>query len=127
MSTNSLIGIYNAATGTVTASYCHFDGYIAGVGATLVNHYNTGMSAHAVATGGYLSSLEKDLKESWERSANEGSATEYESIEEFLSELEDPCYEYLYLWVENEGWKVWDEYEQFNGDLVSDAVVELDR
>lgn len=38
MATRSNIGILNE-DGTVTAIYCHWDGYPEGVGLTLVNHY----------------------------------------------------------------------------------------
>ena len=40
MSTRSFIGIQNL-DGTVTGIYCHHDGYLAGVGATLKAHYTT--------------------------------------------------------------------------------------
>ena len=38
MATRSNIGILNE-DGTITAIYCHWDGYPEGVGTTLVNHY----------------------------------------------------------------------------------------
>ena len=38
MATRSNIGILNE-DGTITAIYCHWDGYPEGVGLTLVNHY----------------------------------------------------------------------------------------
>jgi hypothetical protein len=40
MATRSLIG-YVTKEGTVRGTYCHFDGYPSGVGATLLEYYNT--------------------------------------------------------------------------------------
>ena len=40
MSTRSMIGVFDNA-GQVYAAYCHFDGYLKGVGRTLANHWNS--------------------------------------------------------------------------------------
>ena len=56
MSTRSLIGIA-APDGSVRAVYCHFDGYIEGVGATLLRHYNSEEKARELLDLGDLSSL----------------------------------------------------------------------
>jgi hypothetical protein len=39
MSTRSRIAI-ETESGTVKSIYCHFDGYVSGVGKTLFNHYD---------------------------------------------------------------------------------------
>lgn len=60
MGTPSMIGILNE-DGSVTASYCHYDGYLEGNGRTLVETYNNPLKARAVATVGYLSGLSRNL------------------------------------------------------------------
>jgi hypothetical protein len=56
MSTNSHIGIINL-DGTVETIYCHFDGYIDGVGKTLFHYYYTENKVRELLTLGSLSSL----------------------------------------------------------------------
>ena len=54
MGTASMIGIYND-DGSVTATYCHYDGYLSYNGQLLVQSYNTPETAKAVANAGYIS------------------------------------------------------------------------
>ena len=104
MGTHSMIGIYNPADGSVNASYCHYDGYLEGVGRTLVDHYNTQYDAEIVARGGYLSSLSPDYAESRQESVHSDIAVPYESVEQFLANGYDYCgAEYIYLWC-GEAW-----------------------
>jgi hypothetical protein len=56
MSTNSYIGIENQ-DGTVDYIYCHFDGYVAGVGTALLLAYRTPEAARALVDSGDQSSL----------------------------------------------------------------------
>ena len=85
MATRSMIGIYNPADGSVDASYVHWDGYLEGVGRTLIDHYNTQYDAEIVARGGYLSSLSPDYAESRQESVHSDIAVPYESVEQFLA------------------------------------------
>lgn len=57
MSTNSSITI-KTENGKFRTIYCHFDGYLAGVGKTLVEHYSTQEKAEALLAGGDISFLE---------------------------------------------------------------------
>lgn len=99
MGTHAMIGIWNAETGEVTASYVHYDGYVAGVGADLVNYYNDDERAAMVATGGYLSSLSPYYMESRSASAHSDKAVIFASVEDFLAEGFDYAgAEYIYLW-----------------------------
>ena len=50
MSTRSRIAIENQ-DGTVTSVYCHFDGYVKGVGKTLFENYNRETTEQLVALG----------------------------------------------------------------------------
>ena len=69
MSTNSVVA-YVRSDGSLVSSYVHYDGYETGVGMTLLEHYKSEESAHAVSVGGYYSSLSEDLNESLEKSAH---------------------------------------------------------
>lgn len=56
MSTRSAI-IEKLSDGTFRGIYCHFDGYVEGVGAKLVKHYTTPEQVKALIDLGDLSSL----------------------------------------------------------------------
>ena len=60
MSTRSLIGIMNK-DGSITNVYCHFDGYLDGVGITLVEHYDTEEKIYELLERGDMSSLGEDI------------------------------------------------------------------
>lgn len=104
MATRSMIGIYNPADGSVSASCCHYDGYLEHVGRTLVDHYNTQYDAEIVARGGYLSSLYSDYAESRQGSVHSDIAVPYESVEQFMLNGYDYYgADYIYLW-DGEAW-----------------------
>lgn len=106
MGTHAMIGIWNAETGEVSASYVHYDGYVDGVGAELVANYNDAERAALVATGGYLSSLSADYAESRAAAVHSDKAVAFLDVEDFLAEGYDYCgAEYLYLW-DGEAWFV---------------------
>ena len=84
MGTSSMIGIYNKEDGSVTASYCHYDGYVDGVGRTLFQHYNTQYDAEVVAKGGYISSLEEDYIVSRKEAVHSDAAIVYDTVDVFL-------------------------------------------
>jgi hypothetical protein len=100
MSTSAMIAIWDSETGAVEASYVHCDGYVEGVGNELIHFYNTNESAAAVATVGYLSSLDRDLETSVEKSVHKDQLTvSYESVEQYMKNGYDCAgAEYLYLW-----------------------------
>lgn len=99
MGTHAMIGIWNSDTGVVTASYVHYDGYLEGVGRTLITHYNDYIGAAFVATGGYLSSLESDYANSKRESVHNDPAVYYSSVEEYMKEGHDyAAAHYIYLW-----------------------------
>jgi hypothetical protein len=99
MGTPAMIGHFDKGTNKVIASYCHFDGYVDGVGATLVESYNTELGAQKVAYGGYLSSLTADHKLSRANSAHNDRPETFNSVEEYLNEgPADTGAHYLYLW-----------------------------
>lgn len=62
MATRSRIAIIDS-TGTARSIYCHWDGYPAGVGATLTNHYTEASKVDGLMKLGDLSSLGAELGE----------------------------------------------------------------
>ena len=98
MGTAAMIGVYNKEDGSVTTSYVHYDGYVEGVGRTLVESYNSQYDAEIVAKGGYLSSLENDYLASRQNSVHQDPAVTYNSVSEYLAEGADYAgADYLYL------------------------------
>jgi len=61
MATRSTIAL-RKSDGTVKQSYCHWDGYLEGVGATLKEFYNTEEKVEALVDLGDLSSLEASIE-----------------------------------------------------------------
>jgi len=103
MGTASMIGIYNK-DGSVTATYCHYDGYLAYNGRLLVESYNTPERAAAVAKSGYLSSLSADLDNDLKEAVHKESPIEYNSVETFLRNGDNYAgADYLYLF-DGESW-----------------------
>lgn len=62
MSTRSRIGILND-DGTVTSIYCHFDGYLEGVGEDLINYYTDKEKVKELIGLGYISTLREEIGE----------------------------------------------------------------
>lgn len=56
MSTHSTIAVKHE-DGTVSQIYCHFDGYLLGVGVRLMKHYNSLLAAEFLVSKGNLSVL----------------------------------------------------------------------
>lgn len=63
MSTRSIIGIVEP-TGLIRAVTCHYDGYPAGVGKKLLQHYADADAVRALLALGDLSALEPTIEES---------------------------------------------------------------
>lgn len=62
MATRSAIGFVEY-DGSVTGIYCHWDGYLEGVGATLVKHYNDTYKVLDLIDLGDISSLGEEIGE----------------------------------------------------------------
>ena len=60
MSTRSMIATLNQDS-SVKAIYCHFDGYVEGVGITLLSHWNTLEKVQSLMELGDLSSLGSEI------------------------------------------------------------------
>lgn len=99
MSTHSYIGILHK-DGSFHASYCHYDGYLAGVGVTLYDHYNSLDKAKELVSRGSFNSLNKDINQiDFDK---ENNKPEY-----YMNTLFLPHVDFLYLFDEKENeWHV---------------------
>ena len=61
MATRSFIAKYDYIAEEYTAIYCHWDGYVSGVGLTLRGHYNTDEKVTTLLTYGDISALREDI------------------------------------------------------------------
>lgn len=111
MSTRSTIGLLRA-DGTVRHIYCHYDGYPAGVGKTLQEHYTTPEAVNALLDLGNLSELGPVLGEKQDdfdnpvhdyclaygrdRGEDEQEATTSINEAEFASDAKGTDYRYLF-------------------------------
>ena len=104
MGTPSMIGILNE-DGSVTATYCHYDGYIAHNGRVLVEHYNTPEKARAVAEVGYLSALSHDLEKDIKEAVHKNEKTVvYDTVAVYMKcGYNHAGAEYLYIF-DGEAW-----------------------
>lgn len=97
MATRSRIGV-EQSDGTIRSIYCHFDGYLDGVGQTLLDHYSDSEKLNQLLDLGDLSSLGPQLDGKTVAYARDRGETDVDaqtsgSFEEFLKLRE----EYTYL------------------------------
>ena len=107
MATRSLIGYYNKADGSVTATTCHWDGYVEHNGATLEGHYATDADARAISAAGYISCLRDTVDLSLD-DADIYAPLQYESVEAYMNMAAKEGAEYAYLW-DSKAWFVSDQ------------------
>jgi len=123
MATRSNIA-YRNAEGTIVSVYSHYDGYVAGAGRTLQEHYQDQAKIEALVALGSLSVLGAELgekqdfndrstqKDEWTLAYNrdrgeELHVSEYADIPSWIDDME----EYAYLWNGKE-WLVNDHGER---------------
>jgi hypothetical protein len=128
MATRSAIGIKLADT-VILAVYCHWDGYLQGVGQTLVENYNTEENILDLLALGDISSLGKVIREKspqsttfYGRDLGEFEATSliFKSEADFLEEYYNRGAEYCYLFQNNQ-WT----FASYDDTEFSDVVSEL--
>ena len=136
MSTNSRIGIENE-DGSIRSVYCHWDGYIAGVGYTLLLNYSDRKVLGDLIDLGNISSLGKNLYPKGDHtfeSPEEGVTVfygrdrgeieqDYEispSLVEFVAEIGEGGEEFGYVLRRDGTWTIVDRYAdkviEENGD-----------
>lgn len=107
MSTRSNIAVQLKDSTKVKTIYCHCDGYIYGVGKTLVENYKTYDDALSLLQFGGMSSLGNNLKETsfysrdWGR--KDDNCTEYHNEFQFMYDMTgSTMIEYIYLFKQGE-------------------------
>lgn len=124
MGTRSNI-IVERSDGTFANSYCHWDGYLGGVGKTLHEHYSSQERAEALSALGAISSLAgrplleapADRSHSFDapmeevviaygrdRGETDVDATIYDNLSEALADADQ---EYVYVWRRDVGAWLW--------------------
>ena len=109
MSTRSFIGKINKDD-SITAIYCHFDGYPAHVGKILIDSYITEKQVDSLLAGGDMSTLDHTLNECVfykDRGETGVDADTYSSFELFMRAGRDSWAEYFYLF-NHDFWGCWD-------------------
>ena len=125
MATRSRIGVM-LDDGSVKQVYCHFDGYVEGVGLTLIENYDSVELAKELINLGDMSSLgykistdephsfdnpAKGVTVFYGRDRGESGTQPYIlSMDEWLGEF-STCEDYLYLFSGGQWW-VYDRYEK---------------
>lgn len=106
MGTRSLVAIQKAQN--IQSSYVHFDGYVTGVGGTILRHYNNTKGALHLAKLGYASSLCATIAETFEHTVEHNRDVQPETLKDRAALLAyaDNCNaEYVYLY-DNGAWLV---------------------
>jgi len=125
MATRSRIAIENQ-DGSVTSVYCHWDGYVNGVGRTLNQHYTTKEQVEALVALGDLSSLSGTLEKTiaYHRDRDEDfSQTPFSNVEELFEDGFSSGVEYVYCFTKDGFWLV-NELGSVNVAILSEAIEE---
>lgn len=105
MSTRSNIAV-RKKDGTIKVIYCHYDGYVEGVGLALYNHYNNAEKANELIALGDISSLADSIadteKESYRTRGEDGdcNAREFKNYKDYCENGQSGWEEYIYIFDE---------------------------
>ena len=105
MSTRSHIMCEVGDDRNIISSYCHMDGYIDGVGKTLLTHYNDPLKAYDLVKVGYMSSCCDTIEEIKETRVNKDEPIVYRDLEGAFRDLDPLFIEYVYFW-DGKAWNV---------------------
>lgn len=113
MATRSLIGM-NQGNGIIKTIYCHWDGYPEGVGATLVEHYNTPVKVNGLLELGDISSLGDTLEDTQAYHRDRGESLDMVGARdvregEVMEVASDYDAEYVYMFNDNFEWECLDK------------------
>ena len=128
------------ADGTVTGIYCHWDGYLLHNGMILNESYTDRQKVEALMALGDLSSLDHELGEKHDfndsraykgqcnaygrdRGENGCEAKKFLSIEEFVKSADDCHGEHVYIFDQENKWKIVDVYS--SSKILMDVEYEL--
>lgn len=100
MSTRSTIAVQHY-DGTVSQVYCHFDGYLKGVGLTLLRSYTKFQEIEDLISGGSFRSLEEDLNDiKYFEDDSDLTPTIFKDLDAYM--LERDVQEFNYLFTEHD-------------------------
>jgi hypothetical protein len=108
MSTRSRIAI-ETESGTVKSIYCHFDGYVSGVGKTLFNHYDREKLEKLIELGD-ISSLGESTENTvayWRDRGEDFHSTDYLNIEGLFENCFRSGEEYTYYLNKDGVWMLY--------------------
>lgn len=114
MSTRSFICKYDTDKKAYRAIYCHFDGYVEGVGAMLDSNYDTESKVDALLDLGDISSLEPTVEET-RKNAYKNSKPRY--LAHIDEEVLNSDIEFVYLYISKGLWQVYKVNSQSWGYL----------
>ena len=124
MATRSRIAIENQ-DGTVSSVYCHFDGYLRGVGKTLFNHYDKEKLQKLIELGD-ISSLGDGTEDTIAYHRDRGEdfySASYSNVEELIEEGFSSGVNYIYCLTKDGIWLV----NKCGESVVSYLVDELEE
>jgi len=125
MSTRSRIAIENQ-NGSVTSVYCHFDGYISGVGKTLEKHYTDRSVVEELIELGDISTLGESTEDTVAYCRNRGEdlcLTSYLCVEDLFDLGFEGGIEYVYCFTKNNIWLV----NEYGSNQVNDLKVAFEE
>ena len=123
MSTRSRIAIENQ-DGSVTSIYCHFDGYISGVGKTLEKHYTDRSVVEGLIELGDISTLGESTGDTVAYCRDRGEdlcSRSYLSIESLFDLGFNSGEEYIYCFTKNNIWLV----NEYGPNQINDLKVAI--
>lgn len=109
MSTHSYIGI-QTNDGSIRAIYCHFDGYLNGVGAELVSQFSTQTLAEALIEDGDCRFPGDPYKNRSGENWDTIKPKQHDDLEGFLQGKGRHAGHYAYLFINDEWFLVQDHY-----------------
>ena len=124
MATRSRIAIENQ-DGTVKSIYCHFDGYLKGVGKTLFNHYDSEKLEKLIELGD-ISSLDESTEDTvaYHRDRNEDlNFTTFPNVEDLFDYGFESGIEYVYCLTKDGIWLV-NEVDSSNIGILKEELEE---
>ena len=90
MSTRSTIAL-EFADGSVSQVYCHFDGYLDGVGSDLVSGYSDPFELQELIDGGDMSCI----GEPYTARGEDLNIRRYQNVDEYFAECQQEEYDYI--------------------------------
>lgn len=94
---------------SIQAIYCHFDGYLDGIGAMLKEHYQSRTKVERLLSNGDLSGLEETPEKC--RGLDDTETRCFDSIMELLKAADDSFIEYVYLFTDTGQWLWYDVFD----------------